>query len=71
MPIAPVPGQPGGLHRHHRADAALADGGKQPLEAWPSGATSGSAEVIVDHLDILPPQLAGAVRQAVLPSLAL
>ena len=71
MPVAPVAGQPRGLHRHHCADAALADGGKQPLEARPSGAASGSAEVVVDHLDIVPPQLAGAVRQAVLPSLAL
>jgi hypothetical protein len=30
--------------------------GERPLEARPTGATAGPAEIIVDHLDVFPPQ---------------
>jgi hypothetical protein len=61
VPIAAVAGQPRGLDRDHGADPALADGGEQLLEAWPGHAGTGAAEIVIDHLNGLPPQHSGAI----------
>ena len=55
-----------GLDRNHGADAALADGGEQLLEAWPCNPRTGAAEIVVDHLDGGPPQRPSALDQGVL-----
>jgi hypothetical protein len=57
--------------RQHGADAALADRGQKLLKAGPPRAGSRSAKVVVDHLDVDPPQLAGSISQAILTPLAL
>ena len=71
VPVAAVAGEPRGLDRDHGADAPLADGGEQLLEARTGDAGAGAAEIVVDHLDGSPPQRAGAVGESVLPTAAL
>src|SRR3954447_21910761 len=70
MPIAAISRQPGSFQRQHGADAALADCGQKLLEAGPPRTGSRSAQIVVDHRDLRPPQLAGSIGQAVLPTLA-
>ncbi len=45
VPVAAVAGEPRGLDRDHGADAALADGGEQLLEARSGDPGTGAAEV--------------------------
>ena len=71
MPVAAVAGEPRGLDRDHGADAALADGGEQLLEARPGDPGAGAAEIVVDHLDGGPAQRTGAIDEGVLPTAAL
>ena len=71
VPVAAVAGEPRGLDRDHGADAALADGGEQLLEARPGDPGAGAAEIVVDHLDGGPPQRPGAIDEGVLPTAAL
>src|SRR5437868_10084534 len=66
----PFARQPGGLQREHGADAALTDRGQKLLEAGPPCAPARSAKIIVDHLDIGPPQPTGPLGQGVLSALA-
>jgi hypothetical protein len=60
----------GSFQRQHGADAALADRGQKLLEAGPPRTGSRSPKVLVNHLDVRPPQLTSPIRQAILSSLA-
>ncbi len=71
VPVAPVAGQPRGLDGDHRADTPFADRRQQLLEAGPGNAAAGTAKIVVDNSNVVPPQLARAVGEAVLAALAL
>src|SRR3954449_5429620 len=71
VPVAAVAGEPRGLDRDHGADAALADGGEQLLEARPGDPGTGAAEIVVDHLDGGPSQRPGALDERILATAAL
>ena len=71
VPVTPVAGQARRLDRHDGADAPLADRREQPLEARASDAASGSTQVVVDDLDVVPAQQSRSLGKAVLSTLAL
>jgi hypothetical protein len=53
MPVPAVAGETGGVEAKHGADLASAEPGDEPLEARARyGPTGGSAEVVIDELDI-------------------
>ena len=70
VPVATVAGEPRRLDRDHGADAPLADGGQQLLEAGPRDAAAGAAEIVVDDVDIAPAELPRAIGKTVLAALA-
>lgn len=70
MPVAPIARQPRSLQREHGTDAALADCRQKLFEAGPACAPARSAKIVIDHLDVGPPHLAGPIGQAILPPLA-
>ncbi len=57
MPIAAVARQARGLDREHGANAPLTYRRQQFLETWPRDATAGAAEIVVNHLNIVPSEL--------------
>src|SRR3954467_10113176 len=71
VPVAAVAGEARGFDRDDGADAALADGGEQLLEARPGNTGAGAAEIVVDHLNGVPPQRTGAIDEGILPAAAL
>ena len=71
VPVAAVAGEPRRLDRDHGADASLADGGQQLLEAGPRDAAAGAAEIVIDDGDIAPAELPRAIGKTVLAALAL
>src|SRR5258708_11278636 len=71
MPIATIAGEARRLDRDHGPDAALADRSQQALEAWTADATARATEIIIDHLDADPTELARAIHKPILPALAL
>jgi hypothetical protein len=71
VPVTPIAGQARGFHRQHSADATFANRGEQSLKSRATDAAARSAEIIVDYLDVLPTQVAGTIRQAILSALAL
>src|SRR6516225_450850 len=71
MPVAAIAGKTRCLDREHGADAALADRSQQALETRTTDTAARAAEIIVDHLDVDPTELARMIRQPVLPALAL
>ena len=62
VPIPAVAGEPGGLDRYDSTDTAFADGSQQLLESGSRYPAARSAEVIIDHRDVVPPELPGALR---------
>jgi hypothetical protein len=71
VPVAPVSGQTRSLHRHHRADATLANRRQKLLESRTGDAGAGTAEIVVDDADIGPAELSGARDEPILPAAAL
>src|SRR5690242_18271631 len=72
VPIAAVASQPRRLDGEHRADAPVTDRRQQPLETGPiDDTTSGSAEIVVDHIDRGPPERPGAIGERVLTAATL
>src|SRR5215468_7281377 len=57
--------------REHSADTSVANRCEQALEAGTSDAAGRAAEVIVDHIDVAPAKLLGAIDEAVLAPPAL
>lgn len=71
VPVTPIAGQARGFDRKHSADAAFTNRGEQSLKCRTTDAAARSPEIIVNYLNVLPTQLAGTVRQAILSALAL
>jgi len=71
VPVTPIAGQARGFDRKHSADAAFTNRSEQSLKSRTTDAATRSAEIIVDYLNILPTQVAGTIRQAILSALAL
>ena len=57
MPIAAVTGQTLGFQRYHCPDLAFADRGQQLLEARSGCPAAGSAEIVIDDLNVIPAKL--------------
>ncbi len=55
----------------HSADATFTNRSEQSLKSRTTDAAARSAKMIVDYLNVLPTQVAGTVRQAILSALAL
>src|SRR5262249_18079416 len=71
MPVAAIAGKTRRFDREHGADAALADRSQQALKTRTPDTAAGAAEIIVDHLDVDPTELARTIRKPILPALAL
>src|SRR5215213_2969365 len=72
MPVPAVAGETGGVEAQHGADLTGAEAGDEPLEAGARhGSAGGSAEIVVDDLDIAKTPAAGFFDKIVLAALAL
>jgi hypothetical protein len=72
MPVPPVASETRGVEAKHGADLPGAQAGDELLEAWARrGSASGSAEIVIDDLDIAETPAAGFVNKVVLTALAL
>src|SRR5277367_1934957 len=72
MPVPTVAGETGGVEAKHGADLAGAKPGDQLLEARTChGAAGGSAEIVVDDIDIVKSVAAGFINEVILAALAL
>src|SRR5262245_44218672 len=70
VPVTAIARETRCLDRNHRTGSSLADRRQHALEARPAHAAAGAPEVIVDHLDAGPAELARAIGKPVLPALA-
>src|ERR1700759_3904757 len=72
MPIAAIAGESRCLYAKHCAYLSGADLSDQVFKARPFHLTrAGTAQILVDNFDLLKAELAGVIRQAILPALAL
>lgn len=71
MPITAIAGEARCLDREHSADLALADRRQQALETWAVDVATGATEIIIDHLDTNPTELACTIRKPMLSAPAL
>jgi hypothetical protein len=72
VPVATIAGEPGGVEAQHGSDLSGTEPCHEPLEAGPRHhATGGTAEIVIDHLDVAEPPTPGDLDELVLPPLAL
>src|SRR6476661_9683713 len=72
MPVAAITGEPRCLYAEHCAYLSSADLSDQVFKARPFHLTRpGTAQILVDHFDLLEAELPCVIRQAILPALAL
>src|SRR5580692_180836 len=72
MPVPTIAGETGGVEAKHGADLAGAEPSDQLLEARTChGAAGGSAEIVVDDIDIVKSMAAGFLNEIILAALAL
>jgi hypothetical protein len=71
VPIASVTCKTRGLNGQDGADATLADGRQQLLEAWSGDPAAGATKIVVNYLNIAPTELVSALDEAVLTPSAL
>jgi hypothetical protein len=70
VPIASVARETRSLNGQDGADATLADGRQQLLEARSGDPTAGATKIVVNYLNVAPTELVPALDQAVLTPLA-
>jgi hypothetical protein len=71
VPIASVARETRSLNGQDGADATLADGRQQLLEARSGDPTAGATKIVVNYLNVAPTELVPALDEAVLTPLAL
>src|SRR5947209_773813 len=72
MPVAAIASEPRCLDAEHCAYLSGADLSDEVFKARPFHLTrAGTAQILVDHFDLLEAELARVIRQAILPPLAL
>lgn len=69
VPITSVASKAGRFNRDHCADAPFADRRKQFLKAGPRNTRAGTAEIIIDDLDVGKAELAGTLGERILTTL--
>jgi len=72
MPVAAVPGEPGGVEAENRADLTGAQPSDELLKSRPGDRPArGAAQIVVDHFDVPKAPSPGLIHEFILSALAL
>ncbi len=68
VPVPPIACQAGSLDTKHRADPTVTQSAKQALKARTLNARSRPAEIVIDHLNVMPAEFTRPISKRVLAS---